>query len=121
MVTASTGAGALSLTENSLYTREAFGEYVDHLTDDGLLTITRWVFDGLRLVSLAQEAGATVILFDREADLGPLMSARNVVTTIGPPLNTDDLRMTKPSVCWNDGQNSSPPMYNAFASMPSDG
>src|SRR5712691_4337480 len=53
-----TGAGAYTLTENSLYTVEAFGEYLDHLTPDGVLTITRWVFDGLRLVSLAQEACA---------------------------------------------------------------
>ena len=55
---AATAAGAYTLTENSLYTKEAFGEYLDHLTDGGLLTITRWVFDGLRLVSLAQEACA---------------------------------------------------------------
>jgi hypothetical protein len=55
---AATAAGAYTLTENSLYTAEAFGEYMDHLTDRGLLTITRWVFDGLRLVSLAQEACA---------------------------------------------------------------
>jgi hypothetical protein len=53
---AATAAGAYTLTENSLYTAEAFGEYMDHLTDQGLLTITRWVFDGLRLVSLAQAA-----------------------------------------------------------------
>lgn len=53
---AATAAGAYTLTENSLYTAEAFGEYLDHLTDRGLLTITRWVFDGLRLVSLAQQA-----------------------------------------------------------------
>jgi hypothetical protein len=53
---AATAAGAYTLTENSLYTAEAFGEYLDRLSDDGLLTITRWVFDGLRLVSLAQEA-----------------------------------------------------------------
>jgi hypothetical protein len=55
---AATAAGAYTLTENSLYTAEAFGEYIDHLSDRGLLTITRWVFDGLRLVTLAQEACA---------------------------------------------------------------
>jgi hypothetical protein len=55
---AATSAGAYTLTENSLYTVEAFGEYLDHLTPDGVLTITRWVFDGLRLVTLAQEACA---------------------------------------------------------------
>lgn len=53
---AATAAGAYTLTENSLYTVEAFGDYLDHLTPDGLLMITRWVHDGLRLVSLAQEA-----------------------------------------------------------------
>ena len=53
---AATAAGAYTLTENTLYTVEAFDDYLDHLTDGGLLTITRWVADGLRLVSLAQEA-----------------------------------------------------------------
>jgi hypothetical protein len=74
---AATAAGAYTLTENSLYTSEAFGEYLDHLSDRGLLTITRWVFDGLRLVSLAQAACAerdldaskhlAIIRFDRVA------------------------------------------------------
>ena len=53
---AATAAGAYTLTENTLYTKEAFEDYYDHLTDRGMLTITRWVFDGLRLVSLAQAA-----------------------------------------------------------------
>src|SRR5262245_47196803 len=53
---AATAAGAYTLTENTLYTSEAFGDYLDHLTDDGVLTITRWVFDGVRLISLAQAA-----------------------------------------------------------------
>src|SRR5207302_9573962 len=53
---AATAAGAYTLTENTLYTVDAFNDYLDHLTDGGALTITRWVFDGLRLVSLAQAA-----------------------------------------------------------------
>ena len=55
---AATAAGAYTLTENTLYTVEAFSDYLDHLNDDGVLTITRWVFDGLRLVSLAQQVCA---------------------------------------------------------------
>lgn len=55
---AATAAGAYTLTENSLYTAEAFDEYLDHLNLDGILSVTRWVFDGLRLVSLAQRACA---------------------------------------------------------------
>ena len=55
---AATAAGVYTLTENTLYTVDAFDDYLDHLSDGGVLTITRWVFDGLRLVSLAQEACA---------------------------------------------------------------
>jgi hypothetical protein len=53
---AATAAGAYTLTENTLYTVDAFNDYLDHLNETGVLSITRWVADGLRLVSLAQEA-----------------------------------------------------------------
>jgi hypothetical protein len=56
---AATAAGAYTLTENTLYTKEAFDDYLDHLSEGGILTITRWVFDGLRLVSLAEAACAS--------------------------------------------------------------
>jgi hypothetical protein len=55
---AATAAGAYALSENSLYTVEAVDDYLDHMTDRGVLSVSRWVFDGLRLISLAQEAGA---------------------------------------------------------------
>ncbi len=52
----STAAGAFALSENNLYTTDAFEEYLTHLTDDGILTITRWGFDppreSLRLIAL---------------------------------------------------------------------
>ena len=53
----SPSAGAFSLSANFLYTSEAFGEYWDHLTDDGILSLTRSVFGlrALRLVSLARD------------------------------------------------------------------
>jgi spermidine synthase len=54
---AATTAGAFAMTENNLYTAEAFESYVDHLQPDGVLTITRWYADGLRLLSLVQAAG----------------------------------------------------------------
>ena len=57
---ASTAAGAFALSENNLYTTNAFVDYLSHLTDDGLLVFTRWGFDppreSLRLVSLAMAA-----------------------------------------------------------------
>jgi hypothetical protein len=57
---AATAAGAFALTENNLYTTDAFHDYLLHLTDNGLAAFTRWGFDppreSLRLVSLAMEA-----------------------------------------------------------------
>ncbi len=48
---ASVASGGLSLSENYLYTSEAFRAYYDHLTDDGILVILRWDSDIPRLVS----------------------------------------------------------------------
>lgn len=57
---ASTAAGAFALSENNLYTSDAFYDYLSHLTDDGILVFTRWGFDppreSLRLISLARVA-----------------------------------------------------------------
>jgi hypothetical protein len=57
---ASTAAGAFALSENNLYTVEAFREYFDHLKPDGFIAITRWEFrrprEALRVVSEAIEA-----------------------------------------------------------------
>ena len=57
---ASTAAGAFALSENNLYTSDAFYDYLTHLTDDGVLAFTRWGFDppreSLRLVSLGMAA-----------------------------------------------------------------
>jgi len=52
--------GAYALSENFLYTVEAFDEYLDHLEPNGVLFITRWLFDPpretLRLFAIADEA-----------------------------------------------------------------
>lgn len=39
---ASTAAGAFSLSENGLYTVEAWGLLLDRLTEDGIFTVSRW-------------------------------------------------------------------------------
>ncbi len=43
---AATAAGAFVLGENSLYTVEAWTTFLGHLSDDGLLTVSRWYFRG---------------------------------------------------------------------------
>ena len=39
---ASTAAGAFALSENNLYTTDAFSDYLAHLTADGMMAFTRW-------------------------------------------------------------------------------
>jgi hypothetical protein len=55
---AATAAGAFALTENNLYTVEAFTDYLGHLTDRGILSMTRWYLEPpdqlLRLFALAR-------------------------------------------------------------------
>lgn len=58
---AATAAGAFVLGENSLYTVEAWTNFLGHLTDDGLLTVSRWYFRGrpaemYRTTTIAVEA-----------------------------------------------------------------
>jgi len=71
---ASTAAGAFALSENNLYTTDAFRDYLSHLTDDGLMAFTRWGFqpprESLRLISLAMAA---------LAELGETQASQHVV------------------------------------------
>ena len=57
---ASTAAGAFALSENNLYTTDAFTDYLRHLTPDGVMAFTRWGFapprESLRVVALAISA-----------------------------------------------------------------
>ena len=58
---AATAAGAFVLTENSLYTLEAWQIFLDHLSTNGVLSFSRWYYtDGpheiYRLVALASQS-----------------------------------------------------------------
>jgi predicted membrane-bound spermidine synthase len=58
---AASSSGAFTLSENNIYTVEAFEEFFDHLTPNGVISITRWYSprepkEFLRLVALAREA-----------------------------------------------------------------
>jgi spermidine synthase len=55
---AAISAGGYALADNYLYTKEAFAEYLSHLTDQGELTMIRWQSEMPRLVSTAVEAFA---------------------------------------------------------------
>ncbi|MEK6237622.1 MAG: hypothetical protein N2C14_23185, partial [Planctomycetales bacterium] len=57
---AATSAGAYTLSENNLYTAEAFDSYLNHLNDAGILSINRFFLrppqQTLRIVTMAREA-----------------------------------------------------------------
>ena len=58
---AASAAGAFALTENNLYTTEAFELFLNRLTDDGILSVSRWWHGGRigethRLVVMAAAA-----------------------------------------------------------------
>lgn len=83
---ASTAAGAFALSENNLYTVEAFREYFQHLKPEGMIAITRWEFreprEALRVVAVAMEALHS---------LGVTSTARNFIVASQGPLNEDGI------------------------------
>jgi hypothetical protein len=83
---ASTAAGAFALSENNLYTVEAFREYFEHLRPDGMIAITRWEFheprEALRVVAVAMDALHS---------LGVANPARNFIVASQGALNEDGI------------------------------
>ena len=57
---AASATGTFALSENHLYTVEAFEDYLDHLTDRGLVSMSRWLkvqgMEFVRLCALARTA-----------------------------------------------------------------
>lgn len=77
---AATAAGAFALTENNLYTVEAFHDYLGRLARDGVLSMTRWHQNPpdqlLRLVAIAR-----VVL----AETGTADASRHLMLVRGRP------------------------------------
>ena len=61
---AATSAGAYVLTENGLYTKEAWLTFLTHLTPDGILTMSRWYCEAQPAEILRLAALATASLMD---------------------------------------------------------
>jgi hypothetical protein len=100
---ASTAAGAYALSENNLYTTDAFQDYFSKLTPDGLLAFTRWGFEppreSLRLLSLSRaalarlgerEAWKHVIVFRENTHLVSGWGATDTVIISRKPLTSSD-------------------------------
>ncbi len=108
---ASTAAGAFALSESYLYTTDSFHDYLTHLTDDGMLTITRWGFEppreSLRLISLAIAALGELgekepwrhVIVGREwpAEL-KRFGARDTVLISRKPFSAEDIARAKAAI-----------------------
>jgi SAM-dependent methyltransferase len=55
MMAAAVTSGALTLAESYMFTREAFADYLDHLTPDGVILITRPALQIVKLFATARE------------------------------------------------------------------
>ncbi len=103
---ASVASGGLSLSENYLYTTQAFQAYYDHLSDNGILTILRWKTDIPRLITNsvallgAQEASkrAVAILEKRESAEDP---AQMIFMLRKRPFTNDE---TAQLMSWEQGR-----------------
>jgi hypothetical protein len=86
---AATSAGAFALSENNLYTVEAFREYFEHLKPDGMIAVTRWEFrkprEALRVVTQAMAALAR---------LGVRDSTGHFLIVANAPLDDDGVPVT---------------------------
>ena len=105
---ASTAAGAFALSENNLYTTDAFRDYLNHLTGDGLMVFTRWGFEppreSLRLLSLAiaalgelgeHDASRHVVVLRDRAQNIDAFGALDTVLIFRKPLGDADVASVK--------------------------
>jgi hypothetical protein len=96
---AATGAGAYTLSENGLYTVDAWRIFLDHLTPNGVFTVSRWyaqdnVDETGRMVSVA---GATLFGLG-ETDISRhlfLVASGNIATLVvsRSPLSADNIAL----------------------------
>ena len=86
---AATTAGAFVLTENSLYTLEAWEIFLEHLTPEGVLTMTRvyfgkYPFEAARLVSLARAALLETGVVEPERHIMLILTHGNATILLSP-------------------------------------
>jgi hypothetical protein len=99
---AASSAGAYALSENSLYTVEAWDSFLDHLTPNGILTVSRWYYPGQPMEAYRLTALATETLRRRGIEnprghiymaKGPYRSGVNAATIMvsSSPFSSNDL------------------------------
>jgi len=93
-------SGAYSLSENYLYTLEAFEDYLNHLTDNGILAIHRWFqvppSESLKVGALAVKALKKAGAVNPSSHLIALRSWSTVLVLVGKrPFTSDEIEKVK--------------------------
>jgi hypothetical protein len=88
--------GVYALTENYVFTVEAFKAYLEHLKDDGIISLTRWLQppprESLRTISIAVEAMNELGIASPEANVAVLRSLGTITILIKKePLSQKDI------------------------------
>ena len=83
---AATGAGAFTLSENGLYTVEAWQIFLNRLTPDGVFTVSRWYAPGAvnetgRMISLAMATAFEIGLAEPQRHI-MLVSSGSIATLV---------------------------------------
>ncbi|MEZ4637769.1 MAG: hypothetical protein R2856_22905 [Caldilineaceae bacterium] len=84
---AATSAGAFVLSESNLYTVEAFQDYVSHLSEDGIFTMSRW-FHGdrptetLRMTAVALTALERMGIEDAPNHIAVVIKPESLIATL---------------------------------------
>ncbi|HOT91292.1 MAG TPA: hypothetical protein PLJ78_16095 [Anaerolineae bacterium] len=82
------GSGAFALSENSLYTREAFKTYYEHLSERGILSVSRWYLperpaETMRLVATGMAGWKAAGVADPRQHIAVLVRYTSGATTEG--------------------------------------
>jgi hypothetical protein len=85
-------AGAFALAENNLYTVEAFGLYLRRLSDDGMISTSRWLSEMPRLIILVRAALEAAGVADAPRHMA-IVSAQDIATLLlsKKPFTSDEL------------------------------
>ncbi len=97
-------SGAYSLSENYLYTLEAFEDYLAHLTGNGILVVHRWFqvppSESLKVAAMAVKALERMKVRDPASHLVALRSWSTVTVLVGKkPFTPEEIERVK-AFCW---------------------
>jgi hypothetical protein len=89
---AASSSGAYALTENCLYTTEAWKTFIDHLSPNGILTMSRWYRDPrpIEMYRLTRLASAALKAAGIEDSASHIMVVRNMNSEYARKLNRPD-------------------------------